>query len=374
MAKSYYDVLGVSKTATEDEIKQAYRKLARQYHPDLHPDDKDAAEKFKEISEAYDTLGNKEKRAAYDNPSPFGNASGGGSADFSGFGGFGGFGGGSGGIFDSIFDMFGGGSGGRSAQRENVGADLEQNLTLTFEEAAFGVSKEIKITRNETCSSCKGTGAKDGTKYHTCPTCGGSGRVRSVQDTPFGRIANERVCSTCRGSGKVIDENCPDCGGRGIKRRNVTLRVSIPAGVESGQTLTVQGEGEKVLSGRNGDLYLNITVMSHKIFTRRGMDLYLDFPVTFTQAILGEKVNIPQLKGGTFAYTLPEGIIGGTTVRVRGQGITTRRGTGDMYVTFIVDMPRKLSRDQKAKIQQLASDMKIDQFDKVKDFNKRAGI
>ena len=154
----------------------------------------------------------------------------------------------------------------------------------------------------------------------------------------------------------------------------MTLRVSIPAGVESGQTLTVQGEGEKVLSGRNGDLYLNITVMSHKIFTRRGMDLYLDFPVTFTQAILGEKVNIPQLKGGTFAYTLPEGIIGGTTVRVRGQGITTRRGTGDMYVTFIVDMPRKLSRDQKAKIQQLASDMKIDQFDKVKDFNKRAGI
>ena len=195
MAKSYYDILGVSKTATEDEIKQAYRKLARQYHPDLHPDDKDAAEKFKEISEAYDTLSNKEKRAAYDNPSPFGNTTGGGSSGFSGFSGFSDFGGG---IFDSIFDMFGGG-GRRSATHQDVGADLEQNMTLTFEEAAFGVTKEIKFTRNETCTACRGTGAKDGTKMHTCPTCGGTGKVRSVQDTPFGRVANERVCSTCRG-------------------------------------------------------------------------------------------------------------------------------------------------------------------------------
>ena len=371
MAKSYYDILGVPKTASEDEIKQAYRKLARQYHPDLHPDDKQAAEKFKEISEAYDTLSNKEKRAAYDNPSPFGNAAGGGSADFSGFSGFSGFGGG---IFDSIFDMFGGGSSGRSASRQNVGADLEQNMTLTFEEAAFGVTKEIRIARNESCSACRGTGAKDGSKMHTCPTCGGMGKVRTVQDTPFGRVANERVCSACRGRGKVIDEVCPECGGKGIKRRNVTLRVTIPAGVETGQVMTVPGEGEKVIGGRNGDLYLNITVMSHKIFTRRGMDLYLDFPVTFTQAILGEKVQLPQLKGGTFSYALPEGVIGGTTVRIRGQGITTKRGTGDMYVTFIVDMPKKLSRDQRNKIKQLGDDMKIDQFDKIKEFNKRAGI
>lgn len=372
MAKSYYDILGVSKNAGEDEIKQAYRKLARQYHPDLHPNDKAAAEKFKEISEAYDTLGNKEKRAAYDNPSPFGNSSGGGSADFSGFGNFGGFGGG-GGIFDSIFDMFGGGSG-RTSSRQNVGADMEQNMTLTFEEAAFGVTKEIKIIRNETCSACKGTGAKDGVKMHTCPTCGGTGKVRSVQDTPFGRMANERVCSTCRGMGKVIDETCPECNGKGIKRRNVTLRVTIPAGVETGQVMTVPGEGEKVINGRNGDLYLNITVMSHKIFTRRGMDLYLDFPIMFTQAILGEKITLPQLKGGTYTYVLPEGIVGGTTVRMRGQGITTKRGTGDMYVTFIVDMPKKLSRDQKNKIKQLGEDLKIDQYDKIKDFNKRAGL
>ena len=247
-------------------------------------------------------------------------------------------------------------------------------MTLTFEEAAFGVTKEIKFTRNETCTACRGTGAKDGTKMHTCPTCGGTGKVRSVQDTPFGRVANERVCSTCRGRGKVIDEVCPECNGKGIKRRNVTLRVTIPAGVETGQVMTVPGEGEKVQNGRNGDLYLNITVMSHKIFTRRGMDLYLDFPVTFTQAILGEKVELPQLKGGKYTYTLPEGLVGGTTVRIRGQGITTKRGTGDMYVTFIVDMPKKLSRDQRNKIKQLGEDMKIDQFEKIKEFNKRAGL
>ena len=364
MAKSYYDVLGVSKDASEDEIKQAYRKLARQYHPDLHPNDEAAANKFKEISEAYDTLGDKDKRAAYDNPSPFGNMGGDG-----GFGGFGGFDGGS--IFDSIFDMFGGGAR-SSAQQVVQGADIEQNMTLTFEEAAFGVVREIKVTRNESCSACKGTGAKDGTKLKTCSACGGTGKVRFTQDTPFGRIANTRVCSACRGKGKIIEESCPECNGKGIKRKNVTLRVTIPAGVESGQTMTVIGEGEKVIGGKNGDLYLNITVMSHKIFTRRGMDLYLDYPITFTQAILGEKIDLPQLKGGTFSYTLPEGVLGGTTVRIKGQGITTKRGTGDMYVTFIVDLPKKLSKEQRKKIMQLNEELKRDQYDKIKDYSKRA--
>lgn len=369
MSKSYYDILGVSKDASEDEIKQAYRKLARQYHPDLHPNDEAAANKFKEISEAYDTLGNKEKRAAYDNPSPFGNM-GNGSSDFSGFSGFGG-----GGIFDSIFDMFGGNSGRSGAEyNEPIGHDIEQNITLTFEEAAFGVVKELKVNRNEACSACKGTGAKDGTKLKTCPTCGGSGKVRYAQDTPFGRIASTRVCGTCKGKGKIIEENCPECNGRGIKRKSVTLRVPIPAGVESGQAITVRGEGEKVVNGRNGDLILNVTVMSHKLFKRRGMDLYLDYPITFTQAILGEKISLPQLKGGFYSYTLPEGILGGTTIKMRGQGITTKRGVGDMYVTFIVDLPKKLSRDQRNKIKQLSEDIKGDQYDKIKDYIKRAGV
>ncbi len=359
MAKSYYDVLGVSKDASEDEIKSAYRKLARQYHPDLHPNDAAAAERFKEISEAYDTLGDPQKKAAYDNPSPFGGAG--------GFDGFGGFGGG-GSIFDSIFDMFGGGS---QRAAEDRGADIEQRVTLTFEEAAFGVAKEIKLTRSEPCVACKGTGAKNGTEYTTCSTCGGQGQVRYAQQTPFGRVSSTRVCSACRGTGKNIKTSCPDCGGRGHIRKNVTLKVNLPAGVESDQVMTVRGEGEKVASGANGNLLLVITVMPHKLFKRRGMDLYLDYPVTFAQAILGEKVEIPTLKGEKFAYTLPEGVLSGTTVRIKGQGITTRRGTGDLYLTIIVDMPKKLSRTQKEKIKDLLDEFKTDQFDKIKDFNKK---
>ena len=362
MAKSYYDILGVSKDATEDEIKSAYRKLARQYHPDLHPNDEAAATKFKEISEAYDTLGDAQKRKAYDNPNPFGQGFGGG-----GFEGFGGFG--EGGIFDSIFDIFGGG-GSRRSRGVQKGADIEQNVTLTFEEAAFGVAKEIKVTRNETCSACKGTGAKNGTEYTTCSTCNGQGQVNVTQNTPFGRVSSVRACSSCRGTGRIIKTSCPECSGRGILRKTLTLKVNLPAGVETDQVMTVRGEGEKVVNGVNGDLLLLIRVLPHKHFKRRGMDLYLDYPVTFMQAILGEKIEVPTLKGGTFSYTIAEGVISGTTVRIKGQGITTRRGTGDMYLTVIVDMPKKLTKNQKEVIKKLYDEFKTDQFDKVKEFNK----
>lgn len=370
MAKSFYDVLGVSKDASEDEIKSAYRKLARQYHPDLHPGDEAAANKFKEVSEAYETLSDPQKRAAYDNPNPF--TGGGAGGGFEGFGGFGGFGGG-GSIFDSIFDMFGGG-GGRTGARSaaNVGEDINLNLTLTFEEAAFGVQKEISLTRREPCAACKGTGAKDGTKLHTCPTCNGSGRVRYTQDTPFGRVASERVCSTCRGSGKVVDESCPECGGKGIVRKNVKLKVNIPAGVETGQVMTVRGEGERVVGGPAGNLQLIINVTPHKIFKRTGSDLYLELPVTFVQAALGEKVKVPTLKGTELQFQLTEGITAGSVLKLKGHGITTKRGTGDMYVTVLVDLPKKLSRDQKAKIKALENEIKPDQYDKVRDFAKKA--
>jgi molecular chaperone DnaJ len=359
MAKSYYDVLGVSKDASEDDIKSAYRKLARQYHPDLHPNDAAAAEKFKEISEAYDTLSDPQKKAAYDNPNPFGGEG--------GFGGFGGFDGGD--IFGDIFNMFSGGN--RGSRVRQRGADIQQNLTLTFEEAAFGVSKEIRITRSEPCASCKGTGAKDGTEFTTCSTCNGQGRVRVAQNTPFGRVSTERPCSACRGTGKIIKTTCPDCGGRGVNRRSVTLKVNIPAGVEDENVLTVRGEGEKVASGDNGNLLIVLRVLPHKIFKRRGADLYLDYPITFAQAILGDKISIPSLKGDAFSYTIPEGTLSGSTVRLRGQGITTKRGTGDMYLTLIVDMPKKLSRSQRDAIKKLADDLKVDQYDKIKDFNRK---
>ncbi|MBE5733056.1 MAG: molecular chaperone DnaJ [Clostridiales bacterium] len=364
MAKSYYEVLGVSKDASEDEIKSAYRKLAHKYHPDLHPNDKEAEAKFKEISEAYDTLSDPQKKAAYDNPNPFGGGSG-----FDGFGGFGGFGGGGGGIFDSIFDMFGGGGSRRNATPQ--GADIEQQINLTFEEAAFGVAKEVKLTRNEPCSSCKGTGAKDGTEFTTCASCNGKGQTVVTQQTPFGRVQSTRVCSACRGTGRSIKKSCPDCSGRGILRKNVTLKVNLPAGVESDQVMTVRGEGEKVANGINGNLMLLINVLPHKIFKRRGMDLYLDYPVTFIQSILGEKIEVPKLAGGTFTYTLSEGVISGTTVRIKGQGITTRRGTGDMYLTLIVDMPKRLSKQQKDLLKKFLDESKDEQYEKVKDFKKR---
>lgn len=374
MAKSFYEVLGVSKDASQDEIKSAYRKLARQYHPDLHPGDEEAANKFKEVSEAYETLSDPQKRAAYDNPSPFGDfgGDGGGFSGFSGFSGFGGSGGGS--IFDSIFDMFGGGSGSRNGGRaaENIGDDITVNVTLTFEEAAFGAQKEVTITRKEPCKSCNGTGAKDGTKFKQCGTCGGTGRIKQAQETPFGRIVSERVCPSCRGTGKIIEETCPDCGGRGMTRKSVTLKVNIPAGVETGQVMTVRGEGEKVANGTPGNLQLIINVLPHKVFKRSGSDLYVELPVTFIQAALGEKVKVPTLKGTELEFGLSEGVKSGTVLKLKGRGITTKRGTGDMYVTVIVDLPKKLTKDQKAKIKALEAELKPEQFDEVKVFNKKA--
>lgn len=363
MAKSYYEILGVSQTASEDEIKKEYRKLARKYHPDLNQGDEKAAEKFKEISEAYETLSDPKKRAAYDRPQPnFGDG---------GFGGgFSGAGGGS--FFDDFMNMFSG-----DVQSQNSGGgDISLNVTLTFEEAAFGVAKEISLSRYEPCADCKGTGAKDGTEYMKCNNCGGSGKVRYAQDTPFGRVVSTRTCNICGGSGKIIKDTCNTCGGKSILKKNVKLKINFPAGIDTGQIVTVPGEGEKSkFGGKAGNLILMVNVMPHKLFKRKGLDLLLSLPVTFTQAMLSEKVLVPTLKGSKISFTLPDGMQSGMTVKLKGQGLENpKRGAkGDLLVTINVELPKKLSKEQKNLLRELDGTFKGDQYVKIKEFLAASG-
>jgi len=352
MAKNYYDVLGVSKDASQEEIKTAFRKLARQYHPDLHPNDPQAAEKFKEINEAYETLGDAQKRAAYDNPAP----------NFGGFDFGSGFGGGFGGsdIFGDIFNFFGGGS--RNTQ---VNRDQEVRLNLTFEEAAFGVAKEISFPRIEACSACNGTGAKNGTEYSVCGQCGGTGKVRTVKDTPFGRVASEQHCPKCGGKGKIIKEPCPKCNGKAYLKVDAKLKVTLPAGLEHGQVVTVRGEGDKNRAGKAGDLYIDVSVAPHKTFRKKGLDLIMDYSITPFQAMLGDKVTILNLKGVPQTLNIPEGIQSGTVLKIKGQGIEKRFSKGDILVNLTVEIPKNLSREQKQKIKDLESTFKNNQYEKA---------
>ena len=290
--RDYYEVLGVAKGASDDEIKKAYRKAAKACHPDLHPDDKEAEARFKEVNEAYEVLSDPQKRARYDqfgfNDPTMGGA--GGAGGFSGFGGF-----------EDIFDMFtGGGFGGRSASRQNApqrGSDLQYNLTLTFEEAAFGCRKEFKFQRNATCDACKGSGAKPGTQPQTCPTCHGTGQQRVTMNSPFGQVQTMRTCQTCGGKGKTITERCPKCGGSGVTHVTRTVTLNVPAGVDDGQNFkTIPGEGEPGRNGGpSGDLYITCSVRPHRIFKRDRYDLYCDVPVSFTQAALGGDIDVPTL-------------------------------------------------------------------------------
>ena len=350
--RDYYEVLGVEKSASEDEIKKAYRKLAKANHPDLHPGDKECEERFKEINEAYEVLSDPDKRAKYDQ---FGHAAfdpsagGPGGAGFGGFGGFGDiFGGGFGDIFG---DIFGGGFGGGQPQRSGPrrGENLRVRLNITFEEAAFGCEKEINVGRVEQCPDCKGTGCAPGTTPEVCPDCKGTGSVRTTQRTPFGVVQTSGACKKCGGHGKIIHQPCPRCGGRGAVRKNQTIKVKIPAGIDDGQTLRVRGEGNTGLNGGpNGDLMVTVSVRSHPLFTRQGQDVYCEMPITFTQAACGAEVEVPTLDGKV-RYTIGEGTQTGTTFRLKGKGIpyVNGRSRGDQYVTVVVETPTRLTREQK---------------------------
>lgn len=367
MAENYYSVLGVGKTATEDELKSAFRKLARQYHPDLHPGDEAAANKFKEVNEAYEVLSDPQKRAEYDASQSAGGA---------GFKG-GPFTGGAGGrqrgtFFDEFVNMFSGDQHGGEAHGN--GGDISLNVTLSFEEAAFGTQKEITVNRFEPCSACRGTGASNGTQFVKCTNCGGTGKVRYAQETPFGRVVSMKPCNVCGGSGRIIKEPCTVCSGRGSLRKNSNLRITFPPGVEPNQIMTIPGEGERTRSGsKAGNLILTITVLPHKLFRRKGLDLLVDIPVTFTQALLGDKVLVPTLKGNKIAFPLPEGAQSGMTFKLKQQGIENpkKQIKGDLLVTIDIELPKNLSKEQRQKLKELHESFKPEQYDKAREFMKK---
>lgn len=356
--RDYYEVLGLERGASPDEVKKAYRSLARKYHPDMNPGDKDSEDRFKEAKEAYDVLTDPQKRAQYDR---FGHAS----QDFGGFGqgyGEGGFSQGFGG-FEDIFDAFFGGGGGFSRRRSGGpqrGADLRYDLEITLEEAAFGLETKLKVPRTEQCPKCEGSGAKAGTKAETCPTCEGSGQQQVVKNTSFGRFINVQTCEDCRGAGKIIKEPCRECAGKGQVHRERKIDVKIPAGVDTGSKLRVGGEGEAgARGGPPGDLYVVVRVKPHKIFQREGDDLILDFPISFGQATIGAEVLVPTIDGKKVKFKIPEGTQPGTSFRLRGKGIPHLRGLGrgDQHIIARVRVPEKLSSKQRQALRDFAKAM-----------------
>ncbi|PWG00742.1 molecular chaperone DnaJ [Levilactobacillus bambusae] len=349
--KDYYEILGVSKDASDDDIKRAYRKLAKKYHPDLN-DAPDAAEKFKDIQEAYDVLGDTQKRANYDQygsadgPQGFGGF-GGGDASGAGFGGFGGGGG-----FDDIFSQFFGGAGSRARQDPTAprpGRDLQYQMNLKFEEAIFGKKTTITYNREAECQTCDGSGAKPGTHPETCHNCGGSGYVVTEQNTPLGRMQSQQVCPVCHGTGKEIKEKCPTCGGSGHVDERHEVEVTVPAGVDDGQQMRLQGQGE---AGENGgpygDLYIIFSVQPSKDFQRDGADIYFKTNLSFAQAALGDEINVKTVHGDV-KMKVPAGTQTGTTFRLKGKGAPRLRGNGngDEKVTVSIETPKKLNKGQK---------------------------
>lgn len=359
--RDFYEVLGVAKDASADDIKKAYRKLARKYHPDVNKDNPEAAEKFKECSEAYSVLSDEQKRTQYDQFGMAAFENGGAGAGAGGFGGFGDFGGGFGGSgMEDIFDMFFGGSGGRRGSAGNNGPrrgdDLRFDLNLTFEEAAFGVEKEISLLRDETCGHCHGKGAEPGSKVETCPDCHGTGQIRVVQNTIMGQMQTVRPCPRCHGEGTIISDPCHECRGSGTVKKQKSLKVKVPAGVDDGSRLRVANEGAAgTKGGPNGDLYVYLFVKRHKFFERDGYDVYCEVPINIVQAALGAEVEVPTLDGKV-VMKVPEGTQPGRVMRLRSKGIPKLRGEGrgDQMVRVKVVVPTKLTERQKKALQNFA--------------------
>jgi molecular chaperone DnaJ len=373
--RDYYEILGIHKGATESEIKKAYRNLAKKHHPDVNNGDKAAEAAFKEVSEAYEVLSDSQKKARYDQ---FGHAG----VNPNGAGGFGGGYGFEdfdlGGIGDIFETFFGGGFGG-SARRRNGpqrGADIKSFLDIAFEEAAFGVEKEISVSRMEVCNECKGTGAKKGTEPVTCTHCKGSGQVQYVQNTPFGQFANVRTCEQCKGEGKIIANPCTVCHGKGRHKVHKKLKVNIPAGIDHEQIVSLSGEGEPgTKGGPPGDLYIVIRVKPHQLFKREGNHVVCEMPITFTQAALGAEIEVPTLDGKV-KFTIPEGTQTGNVFKLKGKGIQylRRQGRGDQYIKVTVEVPKHLNDKQKELLKQFAEaigedghEMRKGFFEKMKD-------
>ena len=349
--RDYYEVLGVSKGASDDELKKAFRKLAKQYHPDLHPGDKEAEEKFKEVNEAYEVLSDKDKRARYDQ---FGHAgvdpNYGGGAGAGGFGGFGDMGD----IFDSIFGGFGGFGGSRRADPNapRRGEDIKANVIIDFMDACKGKTVTVRVNRAQRCTACGGSGAEPGSSPKTCPDCNGRGTVRVTQRTPFGNIAQTTTCNRCHGKGRIIDNPCKTCQGQGRVRGSFEKEIDVPAGVDDGQILRVAGEGSSGINGGpNGDLHITVTVRPDPLFERDGYDVWTDIPLTYTQATLGDEITVPTVDGKV-TYKVPEGTQSGTVFRLRGKGIKkiNRPDHGDHYVRVNIEVPKNLTKDQKQKL------------------------
>ena len=370
--RDYYEVLGVSRGASEDEIKKAYKKMARKYHPDLNPGDKTAEEKFKEVNEAYEVLSDADKKARYDQ---YGHA--GVDPNF----GAGGFGGGFDGSFDfgdlgDIFgSFFGGGFGGGRRTNPNApqrGESIRMSIAISFEEAAFGCEKAVTVERYETCDTCHGNGCAPGTSPEVCPDCHGTGTVQVRRQTPMGVFATTSPCGRCGGKGRIIKTPCTACRGSGLERKRRTIQAKIPAGIDDDQNIALRGQGDAGTNGGPaGDVIVHVTVKPDAVFERDGYDVYVRVPITYSQAVLGAEIEVPTVDGKV-AQKIPEGTQSGTKFRLRGQGIQylNGRGRGDQYVIVDVEIPKKLNRTQREALKAFEDSLKDENYEKRKSFFK----